>query len=682
MSAKFIPFYPEPIRGQAILNNFTRTLRYYGNEAVKTSLRRGMPLYEVQAREHVGKPGNTDNLVIRGECLSACAYLKDKGVKVDLVYIDPPFASGADYAKKVVLRRNPLLRGKMSAGQEISSKELASFEEKMYGDIWEKEKYLNWMHENLRAIRAVMSPSASIFVHLDYHIVHYVKILLDEIFGEEGFVNEIIWQRTDPHNDARTRLGAIHDTILWYTLSDRPLYNWEEVLDDLSDAALKEYSLVRLPDGTTVPYEEGGKYPDGARRFKLDDCTWKGSANRFEWRGAMPSDKRSWTYSSPDEMDDAVKNGEFYLRNPKEGACRCRVSFLEDRQGQMLQSIWTNCGRMKGGSDYATQKPEALLERIIKASSDKGMLVADFFGGSGVTAAVASKLDRRFISVDVNINSIQTTRDRLEANHATFDVMDVMDGIHLFRNPVQTMDKLKTLIPGLRDEAGLDKFWIGAIHNARLGVIPVYGPDLKAGGALRLLDGPMMARILKQEIRNLPASVKKVVVYYVEIDEEAVNKVRKSDKSTLVEIELRDLKEVLSDVVVDDKLEWEIDKKPSEDLLNPVLVCIKSFESDRVRGKVAEFNESSLLNQKKDKTFKEIKISDEGLEMLEAVFIDCGKKKGVWHADVSLKIDKFGNAILNGEKTGKLWDGTIPCPSKPLRIRTRNICGDETEFAC
>ena len=79
------------------------------------------------------------------------------------------------------------------------------------------------------------------------------------------------------------------------------------------------------------------------------------------------------------------------------------------------------------------------------------------------------------------------------------------------------MDKLKTLIPGLRDEESLDKFWIGAIHNARLGVIPVYVPDLKAGGASRLLDGPMMARILKQEIRNLPASVKKVVVYYVEV---------------------------------------------------------------------------------------------------------------------------------------------------------------------
>ena len=348
----------------------------------------------------------------------------------------------------------------------------------------------------------------------------------------------------------------------------------------------------------------------------------------------------------------------------------------------MLQTIWTNCGRMKGGSDYATQKPEALLERIIKASSNEEMVVADFFGGSGVTAAVAAKSGRKFIHVDVNVNSVQTTRDRLESIGAKFDMMDVMDGVHLFRNPVQTMDKLKTLIPGLRDEASLNSFWIGAMHDSRLGMIPVYVPDLKAGGTSRLLDGPMMARILKQEVRNLPEGVKKAIVYYVEIDQEAVDKVRKRDKSTLVDVELRDLKDVLCDVVMDDKLEWEMDEKGSSELLAPQLFRVKSFESDYVRGKIAEFNEAGLLNAAKDKKFKEVKISDEGLEMLEAVFLDCGKKKGVFHADVSLKIDKFGYAILNGAKTGKLWDGTIPCPSKPLRIRTRNICGDETEFVC
>ena len=105
MAIKYVPYFPEPIEGQAILDNFSRTLKYKGNLDIKEKLKRGMPLYEVETTEIVGN--NPDNMVIRGECLSACAYLKDKGIKVDLVYIDPPFASGVDYAKKVYIRKNP-----------------------------------------------------------------------------------------------------------------------------------------------------------------------------------------------------------------------------------------------------------------------------------------------------------------------------------------------------------------------------------------------------------------------------------------------------------------------------------------------------------------------------------------------------------------------------------------------
>ena len=121
-------------------------------------------------------------------------YLKDKGITVDLVYIDPPFASGADYAKKVYLRRNPKVAEAIrQAESELDIEELRSFEEKMYGDIWNKESYLNWMYENLMAIKSIMSDTASIYVHLDWHIGHYVKILLDEVFGEDNFQREIIW---------------------------------------------------------------------------------------------------------------------------------------------------------------------------------------------------------------------------------------------------------------------------------------------------------------------------------------------------------------------------------------------------------------------------------------------------------------------------------------------------------
>ena len=195
MPVKYIPYYPSTVEGQAILDNITRTqrvLRYRENDKVYDRIKRGMPYYEVEPIETVGKP--SENLVIRGECVSACAYLKEQGIKVDLVYIDPPFASGADYAKKVYLRRNPKLAEKIAAAeQEMDIEELKAFEEKMYGDIWQKEDYLNWMYENLTAIHSILNDTGSIYVHLDATIGHYVKILLDEVFGEHNFQREIIW---------------------------------------------------------------------------------------------------------------------------------------------------------------------------------------------------------------------------------------------------------------------------------------------------------------------------------------------------------------------------------------------------------------------------------------------------------------------------------------------------------
>ena len=207
MPIKYVPFIPEPVEGQAVLGNFNRILRYKGADDVSMTLQRGMPLYEMEKQEIVGE--NADgNMVIRGECVSACAYLKEQGIQVDLVYIDPPFASGADYAKKVYIRRNPKVAEVIAqAEQELDVDELKAFEEKMYGDVWDKEKYLNWMYENLMAIKSIMSETASIYVHLDWHIGHYVKILLDEVFGESHFLNEIVWQ-SPPRSPCRAAAEA------------------------------------------------------------------------------------------------------------------------------------------------------------------------------------------------------------------------------------------------------------------------------------------------------------------------------------------------------------------------------------------------------------------------------------------------------------------------------------------
>ena len=227
MAIRYIPYSPNILEGQALLDNFVRTkciLRYRDNNRVVENIKRGMPYYEVEPVEQVGD-NPQHNMVLRGECLSACAYLKDKGVKVDLVYIDPPFASGADYAKKVYVRNNPKVAASIAqAEKELDIDELRAFEEKMYGDIWDKERYLNWMYENLMAIKSVMSDNASIYVHLDYHIGHYVKILMDEIFGEDNFRSEIIWKRTTSHAQKES-FAIVHDTIYYYSKSNEYCWN-------------------------------------------------------------------------------------------------------------------------------------------------------------------------------------------------------------------------------------------------------------------------------------------------------------------------------------------------------------------------------------------------------------------------------------------------------------------------
>ena len=152
MPIKYVPYVPEPVKGQAVLN-FNRVLKYQGADDINATLQRGMPLYEMETKETVGD--NADgNLVIRGECVSACAYLKEKGIQVDLVYIDPPFASGADYAKQVYIRRNPKVAEAIDkAEQELDVDELKAFEEKMYGDVWDKEKYL--IAENMTSLQII-----------------------------------------------------------------------------------------------------------------------------------------------------------------------------------------------------------------------------------------------------------------------------------------------------------------------------------------------------------------------------------------------------------------------------------------------------------------------------------------------------------------------------------------------
>ena len=618
MAIKYISYDPNVLEGQAILNNFVRPqriLRYRDDGKVFERIKRGMPLYEVESQEVVGKNPN-HNLVLRGECLSACAYLKEKGVKVDLVYIDPPFASGADYAKKVYIRRNPKVADAIKQAEtEVDSEELRNFEEKMYGDVWDKERYLNWMYENLMAIKSVMSDTASIYVHLDWHIGHYVKILMDEIFGEDKFRNEIVWCYTGPTNQ-KNNFPRKHDLIFLYDKSEQYVFN--------SDS-------VRI--------------------------------------GFKKSTKTGGKTSLAGKQNDSV---------------------LEelDKKGKIVEDWWidiADLGKVHTQDvGYATQKPEALLERIIKASSNESMLVADFFGGSGVTAAVANRLGRKFIHCDIGINSIETTRDRLRKAGAEFEVMEIKDGVSLYRNPVQTMDKLKSLIPGLRNEDALDKFWEGSIYDTKDGMLPVYLPNLM-DSSTRLLDTVLMNRILKEAMPDLPDGTKRVVVYYIDIiDRKEIEQFIKEQNNTLIEVELRDLKNVLDDVVVEDDADFDLQQiQPESKVFKVWQVCINRFFSDRVNSKIKDFNsKGQLQSEKSKKPFNPITLSEEGLETIEFLSLDCASADTAspWHSDSEVLIDRLGYVRKNGKDTKELWNGTIESERKPLRLKIRNICGDETIY--
>lgn len=672
MAIKYVPYFPNTLEGQAILDNFVRTkrvLRYRDNDQVIDRIQRGMPLYEMELKEQIGKNPN-HNMVIRGECLSACAYLRDKGIFVDLIYVDPPFASGADYAKKVYIRRNPKvaeLMGQIEKNLDIE--EIRAFEEKMYGDIWDKERYLNWMYENLMAMKSIMSEGASIYVHLDYHIGHYVKILMDEIFGEDNFRNEIIWKRATAHSDAGF-YGNNFDCIFFYTKSQSG-YTFNPMFTEYDESYAARFKRTD---------------PDG-RKWDDRDLTAKGlqgGGYTYEYKGVTS------LWRCPIEtMERLDKEGRLYFTS--KGGIR-RKLYMDELPGMPTQSIWADIFPVNSQAeervDYATQKPEALLERIIKASSNVGMLVADFFGGSGVTSAVANKLGRNFIHCDIGINSIQTVRDRLLADKAEFDVFEVKDGVSLYRNPVQTMDKLKSLIKGLCNEDALDKFWEGSIVDTKYGMMPVYLPNLM-DSSTRLLDKVLMNRIIREALPDLPADTQRVIVYYIDItDKQEIEQfIKEENNQTTIEIELRDLKQVLDEVVIEDEVECEV-SETHDSLWAGWKVEINSFHSDRVLRKIEEVNlkaQQQVLQQKakgKEKEFKPIVISDEGLETIEWISLDCtnADKLAPWQSDTEIKIDRLGYVIRNGVKTQDFWDATIKSDNKPLRMKIRNICGDETVY--
>lgn len=352
--------------------------------------------YPAQLRETYGEEQNGwMNKIFWGDNIQVMSHLlKEYRGKVDLIYIDPPFDSKVDYKKKIEVR-----------GIGKAEADSTTFEEKQYGDIWTNDEYLQFMYERLVIMHQLLADTGSIYLHCDYHKNHHLRCLLDTVFGPENFINEITWKRRGGALNNFKSLGQLTDTI--YLYSKNPTKYTFNAIKTTSTVEVQEYIKQRFV------YDDG----DG-RKYSRDPITNPSSTPTpsliYEYKGYKPPEK-GWAFSRS-TMEEWDAAGKLYFPPDKNQRIR-RKTFLDEYQGQPLQNFWGDIyvinSQAKEALDYPTQKPEALLERILSISSNPGDLVFDCFMGSGTTQAVAMKLGRRFIGADINLGAIQTTTKRL-----------------------------------------------------------------------------------------------------------------------------------------------------------------------------------------------------------------------------------------------------------------------------
>lgn len=341
----------------------------------------------------VGKQG----LLLHGDNKDVLATLLAQGFrgKVRLVYIDPPFDSGADYVRKVTLRG-------ANSSAKLQGDTYSLGEQLQYTDIWANDNYLQFMYERLILLKELLTPDGTIWLHCDPSRGHYLKCIMDEVFGSEHFVNQVVWKRSDAHSDigqGAKHFGTVHDMLFLYTKGDS--YVWNDI-------------FLPLPASTVEKWYRHVE-PETGRRYNQADLTGPGGMVKgnpvYEWKGIT----RAWRFSKErmEELDRQgliiyTSSGMAYLKR-----------YLDESKGVPLQDWWEDIQMIRGiqrrsEAQYPTEKPEALISRIVQISSNIGDIILDCFAGSGTTAAVAQKMGRRWIAADINKGAIQTTSKRLQ----------------------------------------------------------------------------------------------------------------------------------------------------------------------------------------------------------------------------------------------------------------------------
>ena len=343
---------------------------------------------------------------------------------VDLVYLDPPFNSNANY--NVLFREQSgeespaqiraftdtwewTQEAERTYEQEIITnagtpaivKEMVSSIRQFIGSN-AMMAYLVMMTPRLVELRRVLKPTGSIYLHCDPNAGPYLRLLMDTVFGKENFRTEIAWKRTSAHSDARQgrrQHGRVHDLILFYSVSDN--WTWNQLYTEYDQDYIDEF----------YRHEE----PGTGRRYRLDNLTGPGGATKGNPSYEVMGVTRYWRYSE-ERMAELIEQGRVVQSSP--GAVPAYKRYLDEMPGIPLQDIWTDIGpigsRARERLGYPTQKPQALLERIIRASSNEGDVVLDPFCGCGTSVAAAENLKRRWMGIDITHLAVALMKSRLK----------------------------------------------------------------------------------------------------------------------------------------------------------------------------------------------------------------------------------------------------------------------------
>jgi len=308
---------------------------------------------------------NWTNLLFHGDNKEVLSTLLVNGFrgKIDLIYIDPPFDSGADYVRKVELR---------GVKKKVTGEEQSLVEQIQYTDIWANDNYLQFMYERLILLRELLSEKGSIYLHCDWHKSHFLRLLLDEVFGDENFFNEIIWENQGSWIEPDNKFPNRHNNIYAYSKTKDRIFNRLYEANFSNSVNYKRWSDYIVDDKIY-----GNNYPSQDSRFN--------------------------TY-----LQKFIDENE---RDPESD------DVIVDFKGEVLGSLWyikTVDPKSSENKYYPTQKPESLIERIVKSSSDENSIILDCFLGSGTISTVAQKLGKRWIGCDINKGAIQTTSKRLQ----------------------------------------------------------------------------------------------------------------------------------------------------------------------------------------------------------------------------------------------------------------------------